>query len=718
MKKFLIIILAKVVKATFSNCGSKVTVCGTAFIFAICFAFPIVSLAQDGSLDLNFDSDGMVSTPIGTGDDRGYSIATQSDGKIVLVGYSYNGSNMDFSLVRYNINGSLDNTFDSDGMVTTSVGTGDDIAYSIAIQSDGKIILAGYSYNGSNMDFSLVRYNINGSLDNTFDSDGMVITPVGTGNDIAYSIAIQSDGKIILAGYSYNGSSNDFALVRYNINGSLDNTFDFDGFVITSIGSNNDIIRSLVIQSDGKIVAAGIADISGDKFALVRYNTNGSLDNTFDTDGIVITPVGTPVGCGVRNLAIQSDGKVLAGGYSYNGWNNDFALVRYNTNGSLDSTFDTDGIVTIDINGDSDVARSVSIQINGKIVVAGSSRTSGYNDFALVRFHTNGSLDNTFDTDGIVITPFGSYDDLVFSMAIQSDGKILAAGYSNDGWSNDFALVRYNAVSITNQPTNQSVYVSSNAQFITSASDSLASIQWQTDLGIGFQTLNNAGQYSGTTNDTLLISNTTIMNNNQPFRCIITLGSCTETSNVAFLIVCGAVTIQPANQIVNNSSNAIFTTVSTDLLATFQWQTDLGFGFQTLNNAGQYSGTTNDTLIILNTSLSNNNQTFRCIISSGSCTDTSSTAVLTVQPTSILTLFSQSNLFSIYPNPAKSQINIKTDATLIGFNYTIYNYTGLLILKGRIYNENTVVELGNLPSGLYILKAGENLIRTFEIIKG
>ena len=174
---------------------------------------------------------------------------------------------------------------------------------------------------------------------------------------------------------------------------------------------------------------------------------------------------------------------------------------------------------------------------------------------------------------------------------------------------------------------------------------------------------------------------------------------------------------QPVNQSVNISNNAQFTTASSDPLATYQWQTDLGVGFQNLNSVGQYSGTTNDTLTVSNVTMTNNNQPFRCIVSSGSCTDTSAVAVLTVVNNTGINEVSQSNLFSVYPNPANSHINVKADVTLLGSDYTIYDNTGKLVLSGKINSENTVIELGNLSGGIYMFNVGGNLKQTFKVIK-
>ena len=271
-------------------------------------------------------------------------------------------------------------------------------------------------------------------------------------------------------------------------------------------------------------------------------------------------------------------------------------------------------------------------------------------------------------------------------------------------------------ISISTQPLSQSASISNNVQFTTS-SDSSATYQWQSDLGVGFQNINSVGQYSGTTNDTLSVSSVTMSNNNQPFRCIIRSGSCYDTSDIAILNVCGAVTTPPVNQNVVINNTAQFTTASSDLLATYQWQTDLGVGFQNINSVGQYSGTNKDTLRVANVTMGNNNQPFRCIVSSGACSDTSNAAVLTVINANGINETSANNLFTVYPNPAKSQINVKADATLIGYSYTVYNNIGKATLTGKINAENTVLDLGHLSSGVYLFSIGDSLKQKFTVVK-
>ncbi|MFN2438826.1 MAG: T9SS type A sorting domain-containing protein, partial [Chitinophagaceae bacterium] len=370
------------------------------------------------------------------GMDEGRSIAVQSDGKVVVAGRSDNG--IDFGVVRYNTDGTLDNTFDGDGIVVTSISPSNDVASGVAIQSDGKIVVAGYSLVGTTFDFALVRYNTDGSLDNTFDGDGIVTTPIGSGDDIGRSLVIQGDGKIVVAGYTFNGTNNDFAAARYNTDGTLDNTFDTDGKVSDAIGAGNDEARSVIIQTDGKLVLAGRSNNgTNDDFALIRYNINGSLDNTFDTDGKVTTAVGTGNDV-INDIARQGDGKLVVAGRSLVSGIDHVVLGRYNTNGSPDNTFDGDGFVITPIGATDDNARAVVLQNDAKIIAAGFSFNGTDNDFALARYNPNGTLDNTFDGDGKVTTDFASSDDSGFDIVL-AGLRIYVAGFSNT----DFAVAAY-----------------------------------------------------------------------------------------------------------------------------------------------------------------------------------------------------------------------------------------------------------------------------------
>jgi uncharacterized delta-60 repeat protein len=409
---------------------------------AIILASAAATLAAPGELDPSFGAwkEWKIVTPVGSFAAEGRALAVQADGKLIAAGRSSDGSNYDFALVRYNPDGTLDTTFNGTGKVTTPIGSSNDGAYAVAIQADGKLVTAGDSDNGTDDDFALARYNTDGTPDTAFNTTGQVTTPIGPSSDVARALAVQADGKLVAAGTSDNGTNDDFALVRYNPDGTLDTTFNGTGIVTTPIGASDDQAFALAVQADGKLVAAGTT-VGGSlsEFALVRYNTDGSLDTTFNGTGKVTTAV---VSFDVANaLAIQADGKLVAAGHSHTGTALDVALVRYNTDGSLDTTFNGTGKVTTPIGPAHDVAYALAVQADGKLVIAGDSYdfTFSNHDFALARYNTDGSLDPGFNGTGTVTTSIGS--EIALAAAVQTDGKLVAAGVLGG----DFLLVRYTA---------------------------------------------------------------------------------------------------------------------------------------------------------------------------------------------------------------------------------------------------------------------------------
>jgi uncharacterized delta-60 repeat protein len=406
--------------------------------------------AAPGDLDPTFDGDGRVTTDFANNTDDAFAVALQANGKIVAAGRSdVTNGNPRFALARYHPNGTLDTTFSGDGRVATDFAAGFDQAEAVAIQGDGKIVAAGFATIGGDFDFALARYNTDGSLDSTFDGDGMVTIGFAGIHDFANGLAIQGDGKIIAAG----SAGADFALIRFNSDGSRDLTFDGDGVVVTDFAGGSDSAEAVAIQADGKIVAAGSVAVPNTDFGLARYNTDGSLDSTFDNDGKVTTDFAADRDDAFA-VAIQADGKIVAAGGAAVSFNFDFALARYNPDGSLDSTFDGDGKLTTDFDGDDDDAFGVVIQRDGKIVAAG--RASSTDLFALVRYNANGSLDAGFSEDGKVVTDFsGGGSDQAHGLAMQGDGKFVAAGCHSCGTASDFALARYTGSSCrrTSRPT-------------------------------------------------------------------------------------------------------------------------------------------------------------------------------------------------------------------------------------------------------------------------
>jgi uncharacterized delta-60 repeat protein len=371
----------------------KIVVAGSAYKAGTGHDFALVRYSQDGFLDSTFGVGGKVTTDFGgsTDSDSGTSVAIQTDGRIVVAGSAQGGG---IGIARYNSDGGLDSTFSGDGRVFLWEGLYSG-ANCLKLQDDGKIVVVGDSNSG---DFTVVRYNTNGTLDTGFSGDGKLTTDFGGGLDTTTHVALQSNGKILVAGFTDPPGSpfSDyvFALARYTEAGVLDTTFSGDGKVTTAIGSGSevgDVAYSMAVQSDGKILLAGFSRQSTTDFdfALVRYNEDGSLDTSFGTGGIVTTDLGTGTNDRGQSVSVQHDGKIVVSGFSAASaftTNYDFALVRYNADGTLDSTFSGDGKLTLPVGAGDDRSHCAALQIDGKIVVAGYSFNGTNKDIALARF--------------------------------------------------------------------------------------------------------------------------------------------------------------------------------------------------------------------------------------------------------------------------------------------------------------------------------------------
>ena len=348
---------------------------------------------------------------------------------------------LDTALARYNANGSLDTGFGARGRVISDLSSNNrDRAQAMEIQPNGKIVVAGYANNGTDDDIAVARYETDGSPDTGFGTNGKTLSGL-SGKDRAYAMALLDSAKIFVAGEA----GGNFVLKRFNANGSADTGFQTAGKITTHMGGTDDVAYAVAVQSDGKIVLAGNASngTNGD-FALARYNANGTLDTTFSSDGKVLTDFngGNDIAFAV---AVQPNGKIVVAGYAHNGTTTDFALVRYNADGTLDAGFGTGGKVITPIGDAGSAANAMELLANGKIVVAGYAVRGGAFVFALARYNVNGALDTGFDADGTgkALTGIGASDDRVNAMALQSDGKIVAVGPSHDGAHNDFAVARY-----------------------------------------------------------------------------------------------------------------------------------------------------------------------------------------------------------------------------------------------------------------------------------
>jgi uncharacterized delta-60 repeat protein len=344
--------------------------------------------------------------------------------------------------------GQLDTAFSGDGRVATDVTARGDMGTTVAVQTDGKIVVAGGAGWARNPRFVLIRYNTDGTLDTSFSGDGRVTTQFTRHDDPVAGLALQADGKIVVSGGAgQDGPNSNFALARYNSDGTLDDAFGGDGKVKTDFVGRHDFANAVAIQADGKVVAGGLAGFSRTRgkarFGLARYNADGTLDTAFSSDGKLTTDF-TRGDDSVQGVAIQSDGNIVTVGIAaYNRSNATFALARFTQGGALDSSFGGDGKVRTDFNGSAAYAYDVVLQPDGKIVAAGVAAGRG-GRFAIARYGTAGALDATFSGDGRAMTNFTSHNDFAYGLAQQADGNLVLAGGSGWGGSNPkVAVARY-----------------------------------------------------------------------------------------------------------------------------------------------------------------------------------------------------------------------------------------------------------------------------------
>ena len=346
------------------------------------------------------------------------------------------------TFIGFNQEGTLDTTFNDNGTVQLALSERGDGIYAIAAQLDGKIVVGGYAHNGTDNDFALARFQADGSLDASFGMGGIQTTNLGEGRDLLTGLLLQADGKVVASGWTQQAQGSDFAVVRYLANGQLDTSFGKEGGIITDILAE-DRATALALQIDGKILVGGYtANGSNYDFAVVRYLPNGSLDTDFGEAGIVTTDIDNKDDK-ANALLLQSDGKILLGGSTEKETGSDFILVRYKADGTLDASFGREGVVTIAIHAGTDVIYDMALQQDQKIVVVGTSFIGTTPAYALARVHPSGQLDPSFNFDGIVVEKIGLAGGAGRSLVIQSDGKMVVAGSAFNSDKKDFALARF-----------------------------------------------------------------------------------------------------------------------------------------------------------------------------------------------------------------------------------------------------------------------------------
>lgn len=428
-------------------------------------ATALVSQAQTpaNNLDPTFGTSGIVRTDFAGNIDQANAVVVQPNGQIIAAGSSFSSSKTveDFIVARYNANGSLDKRFGKNGKITTDFFRNVDSISAIAIQPDGAIVVAGFAQlagsGGTPRVFALARYRSDGQPDTSFGNGGALTTSFGGNFAAASAIMIQPDGKIVVAGtVDFNPdnptSGLDFALARYTANGTLDATFGKGGKVVFDFFGSFDQANGAVLQPDGKIIVVGSTSYDSFNrdigFALVRFNADGSTDFGFGTGGKQITDF-FGAGANANGIVLQPDGKFVVAGTASDSATRpvatDIAVARYNADGSLDATFGTGGQTAIPFAASAtEQGNALALSDDGKIVVAGAAFKTFATppDFALVRYNSDGTIDTGFGSGGTITTDVAGDTDVVQAIAIQSDGKIVAAGRSFRS-NFDLTLARY-----------------------------------------------------------------------------------------------------------------------------------------------------------------------------------------------------------------------------------------------------------------------------------
>ena len=412
---------------------------------------------SDGTLDPSFGTGGVVTTLLSPSAGPGAAVR-QPDGKIVVVGTR--AVPHDIVVARYLTNGSLDPTFGTGGIREVDFGPNNiDSANAVALQPDGKIVVAGRTQNpnGAPGNTAVLRLHPNGADDNTFSGNSRAQINVAASppafpstnsvanmgrDDLAEAVVVQPDGKILLAGSLDAGGQSQMYVLRLNAGGGIDTSFGASGARKHTVGASA-AAKDLVLQPDGKMVVVGFfASGVGDDFTLVRLTASGALDPSWDGDGTVATAVGSSHDNAYAAALDPSTGTIVVGGSSYASGAPRFALVRYRSDGTLDPSFGAGGKVVSAV-GSAATVFAVARQANGKIVVVGEALTGPTYDFAVARYTADGALDPSFGTGGIVTKAIAGSNDHGRAVIVQPDNRIIAVGPYDYGGNSAFALLRY-----------------------------------------------------------------------------------------------------------------------------------------------------------------------------------------------------------------------------------------------------------------------------------
>lgn len=435
---------------------------------AVCASVAALAIAtpgQPGTLDaswatLSLQGAGKLLTSFGSSNDVANALLLQPDGKVIQVGHcnaSTNGSVLSVCIARFLPTGALDPGFNTTGQIKATYAAAPEFGpIGAALRSDGKLVVAGGCAPAAVPQFCLLRYTGSGALDSSFGTAGIAFGgAIGAGGVSPYRMALQPDGRIIAVGACQGATTYDFCVQRFTADGAIDTTFNSSatGSLVIDMNANFDYINAAVVQSDGRIVLAGGCGNGGVYlYCALRLLANGSIDTSFGQSGKLLA---TASG-GAQAAAVQPDGKLLLAGQCAHTvgmfLKGDFCILRFNANGSVDSGFGAAGQVLTTVGNYGNMAHSIAVQPDGRIVVAGSCGNGGNNsaaDICVQRFTAEGALDPTFNGTGYVVTPIGSGGFYFLyspkpGVALYPDGRILV-GSSCPGGSGDydFCSVRY-----------------------------------------------------------------------------------------------------------------------------------------------------------------------------------------------------------------------------------------------------------------------------------
>ncbi len=411
------------------------------------FSLPPPAMAPaPGSPDRSFNAPhGYVMSTHAEGEkDRGVEIAVERDGSLIVLGYCNNTVNEDLMIARYTKDGALDPGFGNGGFSYYD-GGGNDRGLGLALQDDGKILATGFTRNGTHRDVLLVRYGLDGTLDATFGTRGVVtFSSPGSMTDIGFGVACEPDGGIFVAGETSNATHQDALVIHYTPGGIYDSRFAGTG-LFTYGGTDMDRLFACTIQPDGKILATGSSVVGErDDLLLLRLDHDGTPDETFGDGGAVLySGKGDNFDYG-NWVVLQPDGKILVSGAESVGDAFDLLLLRFMTDGRPDPTFGTGGVVHHgDAGGRDEYGYAHAVQADGKIVVGGYAENETSDDVLVVRFLPDGTPDPAFGNGGQILwNGPGNHRDYGQGISLQPDGKIVVTGFSHHEASEDLLVMR------------------------------------------------------------------------------------------------------------------------------------------------------------------------------------------------------------------------------------------------------------------------------------